>query len=142
MFYERLKALCEERDVSLRSLSSIIGTGTSTLGAWRNGGAPSSTFIVKIADYFSVSCDWLLGRTDDPAPPDSTGLVLRLSEDEQYYIEKLRTCDLQTQKRAMICGLVVMGCSPDRDQLPSLRSGSHANGGKGLTDCSDISSAG
>ena len=96
------------------------------MGAWRDGAAPSSTFLLKIADYFEVSCDWLLERTEDPAMPDAASLVL--SEDERFYIDKLRACDIATRQKAMICGLVVMGCSPDHDQLPSLRDGSQKSG--------------
>ena len=141
MFYERLKDLSERRGISLRRLSSEINVGKSTMSAWRDGAAPSSTFLERIADYFNVSCDWLLERTDDLSPPDASGKSLVLSEDERFYIDKLRECDIPTRQRAMICGLVVMGCVPNRDQLPSLRNGPRSGGDVGSSDVEEGSAS-
>ena len=141
MFYDRLKLICEERGVSLRSLALTIGTTSSTFGTWRSGAVPSITFLVKIADYFNVSCDWLLERTDDPAPPDASGQSLVLSDDERFFIDNLRECDTATRQRALICGLVVMGCVPNRDQLPSLRNGPPSCGDSGSSEAKEGSAS-
>lgn len=137
MFYERLKELCARNGISIRALSDIVGIGKSTIGSWRDGASPNSSFVLTLADYFNVSCDYLLGRTDDPSFGDHSSRVLHLSEDEFFYIEKLRECDIETQQKILITGLVFMGGSPDRDQLPSLRSGSKENGQTQATEDSD-----
>lgn len=128
MFYDRLKDLCEKKGISLRALSDVVGIGKSTMGAWRDGASPNSNFVLTIAEYFDVSCDYLLGRTSDPTFYNETSHGVHLSEDELFYIEKLRECDIETRQKILITGLVFMGGNPDRDQLPSLRNKEKENG--------------
>lgn len=69
MFFDRLQFICSQdrvKDVSglLRELNLSTSKGT----AWRGGSIPKGDVLTKIADYFHVSIDYLLCRTDDPAP--------------------------------------------------------------------------
>lgn len=64
--FEIVKALCEKSGISLNSLEDKLGLGKNSLyGLKRN--QPSAERLQQIADYFSVSTDYLLGRTDNPA---------------------------------------------------------------------------
>jgi transcriptional regulator with XRE-family HTH domain len=46
------------------------------------GTIPSGDVIVKIADYFNVSTDYLLGKTDAKNPPAETeGLIFHIKDD-------------------------------------------------------------
>ena len=43
-----------------------IGLSTAIATKWKNGSIPKGDILVKIADYFDCSVDYLLGRTDNP----------------------------------------------------------------------------
>lgn len=63
MFYETVKKLCEEKNISVNGLTKILRISQSNNTNWSNGMIPKSDVVVKIADYFDVSTDYLLGRT-------------------------------------------------------------------------------
>jgi len=58
---ERVRTLCYERDMTLASLEKTLGFGNGTLSRWDTS-SPSSDKLAKVADFFSVSTDQLLGR--------------------------------------------------------------------------------
>ncbi len=66
MFYERLEELCSKKSITVSSLVKELGLSTSKVTAWKNGTVPKGAILVKIADYFGVPLDYLMGRTDDP----------------------------------------------------------------------------
>lgn len=64
---ERIKKLCNQRGISVYQLEEKIEIGRNTIYQW-NKRTPSTEKIQKIADYFNVSTDYLLGRTENPNP--------------------------------------------------------------------------
>ena len=67
MFQTRLKELREKAGLSQAKLAKILGVGQSTVGMWENGtNKPENAKLEALANYFGVSTDYLLGRTDDP----------------------------------------------------------------------------
>lgn len=72
MFYPRLLALCAERGVKVTNVVAEMNMGSGNLSKWKAGGIPKGDTLSKLADYFQVSTDYLLGRTDDLRP---TGVV-------------------------------------------------------------------
>lgn len=65
MFLERFNQLCKETNTSRYKLSKLIGISNSTMYGWDKGQQPSADTVVKIADYFEISTDYLLGRSND-----------------------------------------------------------------------------
>lgn len=62
MFAERLKNLRKERKVTQVQLASYLGFFHSAVVKWESGQCePSFETLVKIAKYFNVSVDYLLG---------------------------------------------------------------------------------
>lgn len=62
-FGERLQEIREDRDVSRKELSAFLNISVSALGMYEQGRRePNIETLVKIADYFNVSLDFLLGR--------------------------------------------------------------------------------
>ncbi len=62
----RIKELRTEQNLSLRELASKLGISYTSLGKYeRNEQQPSFETLEKIADYFQVSIDYLLGRSDN-----------------------------------------------------------------------------
>lgn len=69
MFLQRVTELIDSRGITRNRLLTDIGLNKNSFVAWENRGTvPSGNTLTKIADYFHVSTDYLLGRTDDPRP--------------------------------------------------------------------------
>ena len=66
-FSERLKELRMSKGLTMEQLGKEIETTRGTIGNFENGNKkPSLDMLIKIANYFDVSIDYLAGRTDDP----------------------------------------------------------------------------
>lgn len=64
-FPSQLRELREESGLSQAGLSQKLGVSKSTIGLWETGDTlPDAKAIRDIADYFNVSSDYLLGRTN------------------------------------------------------------------------------
>ena len=65
----RIKLLREARNIDQKVLAIDLGVSQPTISDWENGKKqPSSKSAAKIADYFNVSIDYLLGRDNSPRP--------------------------------------------------------------------------
>lgn len=64
----RLIDLCKEKNISQAKLASVIGVDRSALSRFISGKTDSLSHehVIRIAKYFNVSTDFLLGETDDP----------------------------------------------------------------------------
>jgi len=63
-FGDRLRFLREEKDISQEELGNIINAAKSTISQYElNKRNPDPDTLIKIADFFNASVDWLLGRT-------------------------------------------------------------------------------
>ncbi|HLT85902.1 MAG TPA: helix-turn-helix transcriptional regulator [Georgenia sp.] len=68
-FGKKLKQLRREKRITQMDLAKILEVDNTTISKWESDiYEPEMTAIKKIADYFNVSIDYLLGRTDDPNP--------------------------------------------------------------------------
>ena len=66
-FAERLKALRKNKGVTQKQLSVSLNVTERAVVAYESGKMkPSFDAINSLADYFDVSTDYLLGRTDNP----------------------------------------------------------------------------
>lgn len=67
MFKLRLKDLRETKGISQKQLANFLNVSQGSVGNWESGTRePNFDIIKKIADYFDVSADYLIGRTDNP----------------------------------------------------------------------------
>lgn len=64
MFYERLIMLCKAKNIKISNLLIEIETNGNVSSRWKNGAIPTGEKLIKLADYFNVSVDYLLGRMD------------------------------------------------------------------------------
>lgn len=63
--FEIVKSLAKKQGLSLNQLEDKLGYSRNTLYGLKSS-TPKSDRIQEIADYFNVSTDYLLGRTDNP----------------------------------------------------------------------------
>ena len=63
--FERIKKLAKARGITLGALEEKLGLSRNSIYTIKNK-KPSAERLQLIADYFNVSTDYLLGRTDNP----------------------------------------------------------------------------
>ncbi|HFI0844755.1 TPA: helix-turn-helix domain-containing protein, partial [Streptococcus suis] len=80
--FEKIKELCRKQGISLNQLEEKLGFSQNYIYSMKKGN-PKVENLQKIADYFNVSTDYLLGRTDNP----------RIASDEKS--DKLDTAETQ-----------------------------------------------
>lgn len=68
--FDRIKELADKQKISLNILEEKLGYSTNYLYSLKKGN-PKSDRLQEIADYFGVSTDYLLGRTENPNLADS-----------------------------------------------------------------------
>ena len=80
MFYDRFKQLCDHKGVSCNKAALEIGLSNATPTKWKKTGAtPVGETLDKIAAYFGVTTDYLLGKETKKAPTNGERSV---SDDE------------------------------------------------------------
>lgn len=86
MFTERLLNLINEKKISKAKFLNDVGLNKSSFLNWsQRGTIPNGEVLSKIADYFGVTTDYLLGNTDKKEKLSAE------SEELSEYLEKLRT---------------------------------------------------
>lgn len=97
MFSQRLKQLRKERGITQEQLAAIIGVERSSIGKYEGKShiIPSDDVKYKIAEFFGVSVDYLLGYTDVSAPINAS---LDYNATEVKLIEDFRTLDKEGKK--------------------------------------------
>lgn len=78
MFYDRLKTACKNAHTTITATLKAIGIGTANGTYWKNGSAPSSDVVVKLAEFLGVSTDYLLlgkENTEIDMAPDTAELI-------------------------------------------------------------------
>lgn len=62
--YNKVKELCRNNNITQKQLADIIGINQNTIKTWEHK-LPNSDTLLKIADYFGVTTDYLLGRSSN-----------------------------------------------------------------------------
>ncbi|MFP7288045.1 helix-turn-helix transcriptional regulator [Shouchella clausii] len=86
---ERIKLLCDEKKTNFAEVERKIGISNGQIRRW-NKSTPGTDKLELVADYFDVSVDYLLGRTNKKRYYDLT------EKDER---------DIQKELQKMIEGL-------------------------------------
>lgn len=95
MFGDRLKELRENKQLKQSDLANDLGIGRTTLSHYElNNREPDFNTLEKIANYFDVSIDYLLGRTDlksfnSQIMIDDINHLVKLSDAKGYQFSKL-----------------------------------------------------
>ncbi len=89
--FERVRELAKKQGLSINQLEEKLNFGKNSLYGLKKSN-PNSKIIEKIADYFNVSTDYLLGRTDNPriASDEVTGYT---TEDLRKMARNAKTFD-------------------------------------------------
>ena len=70
MYFRRLEDLREDHDKSQIEIAAYLNMNRNVYWRYEKGVREIPSWaVLKLADYYHVSTDYLLGRTDDPTPP-------------------------------------------------------------------------
>lgn len=94
----RIRALRTEKKITQVRLSIELGVAQETISAYEQGKhAPSMRSLVKLADLFNVSIDYLIGRSDIRVPD----LHASLKDDEALLIARYRKLNTLDRERML-----------------------------------------
>ena len=66
IFSERLSMLRKIKNVPAKDVAEAVGVSKAAISQFESGkNSPSAALLVSLADYFDVSLDYLVGRSDD-----------------------------------------------------------------------------
>ncbi|KLR75304.1 XRE family transcriptional regulator [Geobacillus sp. T6] len=79
----RLKKLREKHNLTQERAGEIFGLTKYQIHRYESGASnPDPDIINRFADYYGVSTDYLLGRTDHPNPPEQDDIPEELKDPE------------------------------------------------------------
>lgn len=95
LFQQTLKELIKSRGITQKELAEFLGVKQNTVSDWINRGtSPKIEHIYRIADYFSVSFDFLFTNDSLPIIVDAKEIIKdRLETDERNIIDTYRELD-------------------------------------------------
>lgn len=74
--FDRVKKLADKQKISIVQLEEKLGFGRNSLYSWKKK-TPNGASLSKVADYFGVSTDYLLGRdVNNMVNPDNEKITL------------------------------------------------------------------
>lgn len=84
---KKIKKLREEKGIRQEDIGKLFNVSKSAVSQWENDiRTPDMGIIIKLADFFDVSTDYLLGRTNDPSLSDTQ----HVNDDEALeYLDEL-----------------------------------------------------
>ena len=71
MYFQRLKDLREDKDLRQEDVAEILGISQTVYSRYERGFQTIPVIhLLKLADYYLVSTDYILGRTNNHRPYD------------------------------------------------------------------------
>ncbi len=102
IFSERISELRKDRRVQQKDLAPILGVEVQALGNYERGlNEPSFDVVVKLAEYYNVSLDYLFGITDEEIELDRKNVIVLpkgFPEDEKEKVLHIIDLVIKAQK--------------------------------------------
>lgn len=69
MYFPRLEDLRNDKDKTQVEIAALLNLNREVYRRYEKGQREIPVWaVIKLADYYATSADYILGRTDDPAP--------------------------------------------------------------------------
>ncbi len=99
MFTEKFAELMRENNLTKAQVAAETGIPLQTICNWLSRGSqPSADRVAKLADYFEVSTDYLLGRSNELGIIETDA---NLSQDEEELLLLFRKMDEKTRYQVL-----------------------------------------
>ena len=82
VFFDRFEKLCKDNKTTPTAVIIKLGYTKGNVTYWKNGATPNGEILLKLAQHFNVSTDYLLEITDDPTPPDEKSRPIDTERDK------------------------------------------------------------
>lgn len=104
-FYARYTALCAEHGFKPQndSILAVAGVSSASVSGWKNGSLPKIDVIIRLAKYFDVTADYLIGLSELRKPHS-----IILTPHEQLLIDAYREADAAGQQN------IIFACQLER----------------------------
>lgn len=67
MHFKNLRAIREDRDIKQKDIAKVLNVSQNTYSLYETGViALTAEILIKLSDYYNVSIDYLLDRTNNP----------------------------------------------------------------------------
>lgn len=120
-FPQRLRKLLDEQNLSHQAFGDYLGVARQSVGNYCDGSvSPSTDTLIKVADYFSVSVDYLLGRTDVRAPEPNVQMASSLTGLSEAAIQTLHSYRGEAEMDGALSTLDSLLTYPDFDAVAVL----------------------
>lgn len=120
-FGEKLYRLRIERGIYQKQLAAYLHVSVGTISNYENGvHSPDLKTLCKLANYFHVSADYMLDRTDYICPIEDLNLQLT----DQYTVGSIMNAiiELSQDSREDLVKQLTLLAVCDKEELPSLSS--------------------
>ena len=95
MFYINYVALCNKIGKSPSAVAEEMGFMRSVVTRWSKGTIPRQATLQKVADYFGVSVDYILGKEKQPTEGE-------LSDEEKAMLDLFRQAGVDARRLALL----------------------------------------
>ena len=86
-FSNRFKQLKDESNLTLKDLSEVLDITIPNLSYYMKGREPAYDILIRIANYFNVSVDWIIGNDIDISKMEDK--VMKLEKENLALSKKL-----------------------------------------------------
>jgi len=84
-FADRIKELRKLNNMTQTDLGKLLSVGNTTISMYESGkSTPNDEIKLKISEYFNVSVDYLLGKTDIKNYTEDPNITIALHSDTEY----------------------------------------------------------
>lgn len=105
LFSKQLRILRKNKNLTQAQLGNALNLENSTISSYeRNKIMPSSDVLLKIAKYFNVSVDYLIGNTDDMQGKSEKSIEEIMQDVEVLFYNSGR--DLNDDKKRMLSRII------------------------------------
>lgn len=95
--YDRIRVLCARNGISVNQLEKDLGFGSSSTSKWIPGKTvPSIDKVKKVADYFGVSIEYLVGSSEIEDTADTI-----LKDSDYISFQRAKTANPERYKIAL-----------------------------------------
>lgn len=102
MFWTQYQFLCQSVGKSPNGVAKEIGLSSGSVTFWKNGKIPKSDTLKKIADYFGVTVDFLLG--------DDKNQVFDATEKTTFWNNVVTLCNRKRINPTSVCMALELPC--------------------------------
>ena len=76
MFFDKYSELCKKKGKTPTGVAIELNVSRATVNYWKKGNAPKKDTLIKIAKYFDVSVEYLVGNEEQKNPATDSDEML------------------------------------------------------------------